>query len=61
MSNVTNLKFKDEDEGGVETLECVQIDLVTNGYVVTYSYTDTEVVEVHTDKNAALDSIRRFI
>jgi hypothetical protein len=57
MSNVTALKFKDEDSDGVDSLENVQIQVVANGYIVTYSYTNSEFTEVFTNKNDIVQSI----
>ena len=49
MSKVTNLQFKDgDDDDGDFSLENVSIDMVDNGYVVTFSYDDgDEVKEVY--------------
>lgn len=49
MSKITNLKFKDEDGSDDDySLENVSIDMVDNGYVVTFTYDDgDEVKEVY--------------
>jgi hypothetical protein len=53
MGNVTNLKFKDEDGGGDDySLENVSIDMVDNGYLVTFTYDDgDELKEVYSYKD----------
>lgn len=47
MKNVTNLKFKDEDGGGDDySLENVSIDMVDNGYLVTFTYDDGDIINM---------------
>ena len=48
----TVVKFKDGDDDEFETeLESVSVEVIDNGYFVTFSYTDEEVKEVYQYKD----------
>jgi hypothetical protein len=63
MGNLTNLKFKDgDDDGGDFSLEFVNIEMVGNGYLVTFSYDDgDEEKEVYDykDRKSMMKSIEQ--
>ena len=49
---LSNLKFKDEDGGDEDfSLESVNIEVVDNGFLITFSYNDEELKEVFNYNN----------
>ena len=59
MRTLTNLKFKDEDDGGEEVqLEFINIEVVKNGFIVISTYDDGEEEKEVFDHNTGNEMLR---
>lgn len=62
MDNLASILPKDRDEDTLlEELVSVNIELVQNGYIVTYIYDEQEVKEVYIDKKDLLTDLSAII
>jgi hypothetical protein len=58
---VTQMKFKDENDGQFEEAETITITTLENGYLVKVSYEEDEKQFVYKDKYIMLEEIADFL
>lgn len=64
MNNTAEIlepSFKDGDDGDGSSLEGFVITVASNGFILTITDDEGDIVEVHPDIDAVFESIRRYL